>query len=345
VIDVAVAELECFTSVKRACELLGKSRATLHRQRNPVPAAEKAPPGPQAPHPAALTPAEQAALLAVLDSERFADKSPAQVYAILLDEGSYLASIRTMYRVMTLADQVRERRAQAAHPPRVRPELVADGPDQVWTWDITKLKGPWRGTYFDLYVMLDIFSRKVIRHEVHYGESGDLAKAFMQHAITANGGARPRYIHADNGTSMTSKNVATLLTDLNITRSHSRPHVSNDNPFSEAAFKTLKYCPVFPGTFATLDDARAFSDAFFTYYNGEHRHSGIGLHTPATVHDGTAWAIQARRQQVLDGAFAARPGRFRGRRPLAPALPAKVWINKPRTTIETQETHQINPAA
>ena len=147
-IDVAVTELEPFTSVKRACELLGKSRATLHRQRNPEPAAEKAPPGPRAPHPAALTGAEQAALLAVLDSERFADKSPAQVYAILLDDGIYLASIRTMYRVMTLADQVRERRAQAAHPPRVRPELVADGPDQVWTWDITKLKGPWRGTYY-----------------------------------------------------------------------------------------------------------------------------------------------------------------------------------------------------
>jgi putative transposase len=345
VIDMAVTELEPLTSVKRACELLGKSRATLHRQRNPVPAADKAPPGPRAPHPAALTAAEQAGLLALLDSERFADKSPAQVYAILLDDGIYLASIRTMYRVMTLADQVRERRAQAAHPPRVRPELVADGPDQVWTWDITKLKGPWRGTYFDLYVMLDIFSRKAICWEVHYGESGDLAKAFMQHAIAANGGARPRYIHADNGTSMTSKNVATLLTDLNITRSHSRPHVSNDNPFSEAAFKTFKYCPVFPGTFATLEDARAFSDLFFTYYNNEHRHSGIGLHTPASVHDGTAWAIQARRQLVLDGAFAARPDRFRGRRPLAPALPAKVWINKPRTTIETQETRQSNPAA
>ena len=227
---MAVTELEPLTSVKRACELPGKSRATLHRQRHPVPAAGTAPPGPRAPHPAALTAAEQAALLALLDSERFADKSPAQVYAILLDDGIYLASIRTMYRVMTLADQVRERRAQAAHPPRVRPELVADGPDQVWTWDITKLKGPWRGTYFDLYVMLDIFSRKAICWEAHYGESGDLAKAFMQHAIIANGGARPRYIHADNGTSMTSKNVATLLTDLNTTRSHSRPHVSNDKP-------------------------------------------------------------------------------------------------------------------
>ena len=224
--DAAFAELEPLTCVKRACELLGKSRATLHRQRNPAPAAEKAPGGPRAPHPAALTAAEQAALLAVLDSERFADKSPAQVWAILLDEGLYLASVRTMYRVLTLAEQVRERRAQAQHPPRVRPELVADGPDQVWTWDITKLKGPWRGTYFDLYLMIDIFSRKAIHQEVHYGEDGVLASAFMRHAIAANGSTMPRYIHADNGTSMTSKNVATLLSDLNITRSHSRPHVS-----------------------------------------------------------------------------------------------------------------------
>jgi len=193
--------------------------------------------------------------------------------------------------------------------------------------------------------VLDIFSRKAIHREVHITEDGDLAKAFMQHAIAANDGTTPHYIHAGNGTSMTSKTVSNLLTDLNITRSHSRPHVSNDNPYSEAAFKTLKYCPVFPGSFAALEDARAFSDVFFTYYNTEHRHSGIGLHTPASVHDGTAWTIQARRQQVLDDAFAARPDRFRGRRPLAPALPAKVWINKPRTTIETQEATPINPAA
>jgi putative transposase len=348
VIDAAVTELAPLLAVRKACELTGKSRATLHRQQNPKPPEGKEPARPRAQHPAALTPEEQAALLAVLDSDRFADKAPAQVYAILLDEGIYLASIRTMYRVMTLADQVRERRAQAQHPPRVRPELVADGPDQVWTWDITKLKGPWRGIYFDLYVMLDIFSRKVIHWEIHPGESGDLAKAFMQHAIIANGGAKPQYIHADNGTSMTSKTVSDLLTDLKITRSHSRPHVSNDNPFSESAFKTLKYCPVFPGSFETIGDTGAFCDAFFTYYNTEHRHSGIGLHTPASVHDGTAWTIQARRQQVLDDAFTARPDRFRGRPPLAPRLPVKVWINKPRPTIETQQTQenrQIKPAA
>jgi transposase InsO family protein len=345
VIDAAITELEPLTSTARACALLGKSRATLHRQRNPQPPAEKEPPSPRAPHPAALSWAEQQALLAVLDSDRFADKSPAQVYAILLDEGIYLASIRTMYRVLALADQVRERRAQAQHPPRVRPELVADGPDQVWTWDITKLKGPWRGTCFDLYVMLDIFSRKAIHQEVHITGTGELAEEFMRNAITANGGARPRYIHADNGTSMTSKNVSDLLTDLRITRSHSRPHVSNDNPYSEAAFKTLKYCPVFPGSFATLEEARAFSGLFFTYYNNEHRHSGIGLHTPASVHDGTAWAIQSHRQQVLDAAYVAHPERFPHGRPLAPKLPAKVWINKPRTTIETQETGQVKPAA
>ena len=178
---------------------------------------------------------EREQVLDVLDSDRFADKSPAQAWAVLLDEGSYYCSIRTMYRVLESRNEVRERRAQAAHPPRVRPELVADGPDQVWTWDITKLKSQWRGLYFDLYVMMDIFSRKVIRQEVHVTENGDLAKAFIENAIAANGGARPDYIHADNGTSMTSKPVSQLLSDLNITDSHSRPHVSNDNPYSEAA--------------------------------------------------------------------------------------------------------------
>jgi transposase InsO family protein len=216
--------------VKRACELLGKSRATLHRQRNRRPAPERSEPAARAPHPASLTREEQEALLSVLNSDRFADKSPAQVWAILLDEGIYLASVSSMYRVLRAADQVRERRAQAAHPPRVRPELVADGPDQVRTWDITKLKGPWRGTYFDLYVMIDIFSRKAIHQEVHLTETGELAGEFIENAIIASGGARPGYIHADNGTSMTSKTVTDLLTDLKITKSHSRPHVWNDNP-------------------------------------------------------------------------------------------------------------------
>ena len=344
---MAFAELEPLTSVKTACGLLGKSRATLYRKNNPRPAAPgKREDTPRAPHPAALSEQERAHVLHVLDSDRFADKSPAQAWAILLDDGCYLCSIRSMYRILAAAGQDGgDRRPQASHPPRVRPELVADGPDQVWTWDITKLKGPWKGTYFDLYVMLDIFSRKAVHWEVHYGENGDLARTFIENAIIANGGAKPAYIHADNGTSMTSKTVAQLLSDLRIEKSHSRPHVSDDNPYSEAQFKTLKYCPAFPGSFETLEDARRFCSTFFTFYNTEHRHSGIGLHTPATVHDGTAWAIQARRQQVLDDAFAARPERFRGRRPLAPALPAKVWINKPRPTIETLEDTQITPAA
>ena len=330
--------------LKRSWNDRGKSRATLTASAIRNRPRRKAPPGPRAPHPAALTGAEQAALLAVLDSERFADKSPAQVYAILLDNGIYLASIRTMYRVMTLADQVRERRAQAAHPPRVRPELVADGPDQVWTWDITKLKGPWRGTYFDLYVMLDIFSRKAIRWEVHYGESGDLAKAFMQHAIIANGGAKPRYIHADNGTSMTSKNVATLLTDLNITRSHSRPHVSNDNPFSEAAFRpsVLPRLPRHlrrPGRRTRIQrPVLHLLQQRAPPFRDRAPHASLGPRRYRLGHPGPPPAGPRRRLR--------RPPRpFRGRRPLAPALPAKVWINKPPTTIETQETRQRNPAA
>ena len=342
--DQALAELEPFMPARTACTLLGKSRATLYRQRHPAPAAET-PARPRAPHPAALTAAERDGLLAVLNTERFADKSPAQVWAILLDQGTYLASVSTMYRVLRDEDQVRERRAQAAHPPRVRPELMASGPNQVWSWDITKLKGPWKGTYFDLYVMLDIFSRKAIHQEVHATENADLAKAFIENAITSNGGVPPHAVHADRGTSMTSKPVAVLLADLHITQSHSRPHVSNDNPYSEAQFKTLKYCPAFPERFGSLHDARAFCDVFFSYYNHEHRHSGIGLYTPASVHDGTATAIQARRQQVLDDAFNASPQRFHHRRPLAPALPARVWINQPRPTIETQEAPQTNRVA
>jgi putative transposase len=343
--DAALAGLAPLSSKTAACRILGISRATLHRQENPRPAEGEKPAAARAPHPAALSEEEREQVLNVLDSDRFADKSPAQAWAVLLGEGCCYCSIRTMYRILESRHEVRERRAQAAHPPRVRPELVATGPDQVWTWDITKLKSQWRGLYFDLYVMLDIFSRKVMRWEVHVTETGDLAKAFIENAIIANGGARPDYIHADNGTSMTSKPVSQLLSDLHITDSHSRPHVSNDNPYSEAHFKTLKYCPVFPGSFAAIDEARAFCALFFDYYNNEHRHSGIGLHTPASVHDGTAAEIRRRRQQVLDAAYAARPDRFRSRRPLAPALPARAWINKPRPTIQSQETTGINQAA
>jgi putative transposase len=323
-----------------ACRILGKSRATLHRQENPRAKEGEKPSGERAPHPAALSHQEREQVITALDSDRFADKSPAQAWAVLLDEGCYYCSIRTMYRILEIRDEVRERRAQATHPPRVRPELVADGPDKVWTWDITKLKSQWRGVYFDLYVILDIFSRKAIHWEVHVTETGDLAREFIENAVIANGGARPDYLHADNGTSMTSKPVSQLLSDLHITDSHSRPHVSNDNPYSEAHFKTLKYCPVFPGKFKSIDEARAFCALFFDYYNNEHRHSGIGLHTPQSVHDGTWREIRARRQQVLDDAYAARPDRFRGRRPVAPNLPGKVWINQPRPTIQSHQSQE-----
>jgi putative transposase len=195
--------------------------------------------------------------------------------------------------------------------------------------------------YYDLYVILDIFSRKVIHHEVHPTETGELAEAFIDHAIAANNGVRPRAIHADRGTSMTSQPVAGLLAMLGIDQSHSRPHVSNDNPYSEAQFKTLKYCPAFPGNFGCIQDARSFCDIFFAYYNHEHRHSGIGYHTPATVHDGTAVQIQARRAEVLNAAYTANPHRFH-RRPKPPKLPTKVWINKPPTTIETETEEPLH---
>ena len=315
------------TGVKKACELTGKSRATVYRRRGGIRSGcrERRPAAPNA-----LSAGERDELLAVLDSPRFQDKAPRQVWALLIDEGIYLASVSTMYRLLREAGQVRERRAQAAHPARTKPELIATGPNEVWSWDITKLAGPQRGVYYHLYVMIDIFSRCAVHFEVHATELGELAKDFITEAVRLNGGTAPHAIHADRGTSMTSKTVSALLSDLAILKSHSRPKVSNDNPYSEAQFKTLKYCPAFPGTFGSLQDARAFCGAFFTYYNHEHRHSGIGLHTPYSVHIGTAPAIQDKRQAVLNAAYAANPRRFT-RRPKAPKMPGTAWINKPAT--------------
>jgi putative transposase len=344
VIDAAFTEVVLVISTSAACVLLGKSRATLYRRRNPKPPAEKPARPARAAHPAELGEAERAELVALLNSERFVDRSPAQVWAILLDEGVYLASISTMYRLLRARAQTGERRAQATHPAKKKPELLAEAPEEVWSWDITKLRSPVRGVYFELYVILDIFSRKVIHHETHPTENGELAKAFIDNAITANGGVRPNAIHADRGTSMTSQSVAGLLAYLGIDRSHSRPHVSNDNPYSEANFKTLKYCPAFPGSFGSIQDARAFCTIFFAYYNNEHRHSGIGLHTPASVHDGTAHQIQADRAAVLEAAYAANPERFR-RRPKPPKLPTTAWINQPPATIETKEPPHKTTAA
>ena len=324
-INPLVQPLAARTSTAEACRLLGRSRAGHYRSLRPsAPAVERAP----RPAPCnALTAAERAHVLAVLTCERFVDKSVAQVWATLLDEGTYLCSISTMHRILRANHAAGERRSQATHPPRTIPELLATKPGQVWSWDITKLRGPTRGVYYDLYVVLDIFSRYVVAWTIAASEDSLLAKEMLEHAMGVYG--VPDVVHADRGTSMTSKPVAQLLVDLGVTRSHSRPRVSNDNPYSEAAFKTLKYAPVFPENFGSVADARAFGEQFFGYYNHEHRHSGIALHTPASVHYGTARDVRALRQATLDAAYAARPERFGHRRPEPPRLPTEAWINQP----------------
>jgi putative transposase len=319
-----VTELAALTSTARACDLLGRPRASHYRAARPPasPAAHKVRRAPSN----ALSATERQAVLEALNCQRFSDKSVSQTWATLLDEGVHLASRSTMHRILRQSGQSRERRRQASHPARVRPELHATGPVQVWTWDITKLRGPERGVYYDLYVVLDIYSRYVVGWTVAAREDAELAKHLLKQAMTVHG--RPDSVHADRGTSMTSKPVAQLLVDLGVDRSHSRPHTSNDNPYSEAQFKTLKYCPAFPGRFGSLPDARAFCEQFFTYYNHEHRHSGIGLHTPASVHHGTASQIRAQRAATLQAAYTANPNRFR-RHPTPPRLPTAAWINQP----------------
>ena len=330
-IDECFAAVEPLLGTKVACVATGRSRATLYRRRRgprvTVKRARSSPPN-------KLSDAEVDEILHVLRSPRFVDASPAQVYFTLLDEGVYLASESTFYRLLRAHDSTRERRRQATHPPRVRPELVATGPLLVWSWDITKLRGPRRGEYYDLYVVLDIFSRYVVAWCVAPTEDGELAKELIADAV-----ARHRVppgqltIHADRGSSMTSNPVTELLTFLGIGRSHSRPHVSNDNPYSEAQFKTLKYCPAFPERFGCIEDARAFCETFFAYYNHDHRHSGIGYHTPASVHYGTAEEVRAQRSDTLEAAYAANPTRFGGRRPEPPKLPTVAWINEPNEEV------------
>jgi putative transposase len=320
-------ELEAVTSVKRACRLLGASRATLYRRRRPP---VVGPPAPRPAPPNKLTEQERQHVLMVLRSEEYCDLAPAQVWARLLDDGIYLCSISTMYRLLAIAGENRERRRQRTHPARKRPELIATAPNQCWSWDITKLQGPVRGVYYELFVIIDIFSRYVVGWMVSPAETGELAEAFIADTL-ARHGINPNQLtlHADRGTSMTSKPVAQLLVDLGVARSHSRPHVSNDNPYSEANFKTLKYCPAFPGRFGSIEDARAFCAVFFDHYNHVHRHAGIGLHTPASVHYGTADEVRAQRAVTLDAAYAANPSRFRHRRPTPPKLPTVAWINEP----------------
>jgi len=327
VIDAHFDDLALVTSTTQACVLLGASRATRYRRRRPRVAG---PPAPRPTPPNALTEAERQHVLGVLRSEEFCDLAPAQVWARLLDDGEYVCSISTMYRLLAIAGENRERRRQRTHPAKKKPELLARRPNQVWSWDITKLQGPERGVYYDLFVIIDIFSRYVVGWTVSPAETGELAEAFIADTLTRHGINRDQLtLHADRGTSMTSKPVAQLLVDLGVARSHSRPHVSNDNPYSEANFKTLKYCPPFPGRFGSIEDARAFCALFFDHYNHVHRHAGIGLHTPASVHYGTATEIRAQRARTLDAAYAANPARFRHRPPTPPKLPTVAWINQP----------------
>ena len=307
-----------------ACRVLGLSRASLYRGRRPAAVAR--------PRPAparALDPIERQRVLDLLHT-RFIDQAPAQVHATLLDEGTYLCSPRTMYRVLDAADEIKERRDQVRRPHYAAPELLATRPNEVWSWDITKLLGPAKWTYFYLYVILDIFSRYVVGWMLAPHESAVLAERLIA-ATYAKHGIHPGQLtlHADRGPSMTSKPVALLLADLGVTKTHSRPHVSNDNPFSEAQFKTLKYCPQFPERFGSLEDGRAFGQGFFPWYNQEHRHSGLGFLTPAVVHFGQAATVRAQRQQVLVTAYTAHPERFVNGRPHVADLPTAVWINPP----------------
>jgi putative transposase len=267
-------------------------------------------------------------VLTVLHEPRFVDLAPAEVYATLLDEGRYLCSERTMYRVLAEHQEARERRNQLRHPHYAAPELLARRANELWSWDITKLLGPAKWTYFYLYVMLDVFSRYVVGWMIAHRESAALAATFIRETCARQGIGRGQLtVHADRGSSMTSKPVALLLADLGITRTHSRPHVSNDNPFSEAQFKTLKYRPEFPERFGSVEQARAFCHSFFTWYNTAHRHRGIGLLTPAMVHYGHAETVSIQRAAVLSAAYAAHPERFVRQPPKPPALPTAVWIN------------------
>jgi putative transposase len=300
VIDQAIDELVPLVGVKRACQAVGRPRGShyrWHRTSPPPPKPERVP----SPQPRALSQVERKEVLRVLHDPKHVDEAPATVYAELLDEGVYLASTSTMYRVLRAEGEVRERRRQATHPAKVKPELLASGPNAVWSWDITKLLGPAKWTWFYLYVVIDIYSRYVPGWMLARAERAQLAERLLADTIAKQQVTPDQLtIHADRGTSMASKPVAFLLADLGVTRSHSRPHTSNDNPYSESQFKTLKHRPEFPDRFGCLEDAHAFCTRFFRWYNQEHRHSGIGFHTPADVHYGRAALVQAQRATVLD---------------------------------------------
>jgi len=321
--------------VKRACESLNVPRSSLYRARQGL-----REPKPR-PKPArSLSEQERDEVRELLNSERFYDQSPRQVYATLLDEDQrYLCHWRTMYRILAEYDEVHERRAQSQHPPASKPHLVATAPNQLWSWDITKLKGPAKWTYYYLYVILDVYSRYVVGWLIAPVESADLAQTLIAQTCAKQGIAKDQLtLHADRGSAMRAKPVAFLLADLGVTKSHARPHTPNDNPFSEAQFKTMKYRPDFPDQFGSLADARQWLRPFFHWYNHIHRHSALGLLSPATVHHGQAQAAQLQRQLILDQAFSDHPERFVNGPPQPPTLPNEVWINQPDTrTLDTSD--------
>jgi putative transposase len=332
VTDTAIAELAPTIGVRDACDAVGAAQAGYYRRHRQslAPQRRATVAHRERDQPRALSQAERQAILDQLHSDRFVDVAPAEVWATLLDEGVYLGSISTFYRLLRQGGEMRERRRQATHPATVRPELVATAPNQVWSWDITKLRGSAKWTYYYLYVIVDIFSRYVVGWMVASGESAALAEVLIRQTVAKQGiGADQLTIHADRGSSMTSKPVAFLLADLGVTQSHSRPHVSDDNPYSEAQFKTLKYRPDFPGRFASIEAARLHCQVFFPWYNEEHRHTGLGLHTPADVQYGTAEAVRDKRGNVLDDAYRAHPERFVQKPPKPPKLPTDSWINPP----------------
>ena len=323
----AVSQLAPTVGVAAACEVLGVPRASFYRQ--PVYGPAPARPTP----PRALSQEERETVRDLLNSPRFVDCAPAAIQATLLDEGQYLCSTRTMYRILDQDGATRERRDQLTHPAYQKPELLATAPNQVWSWDITKLRGPVKWTYYYLYVILDVFSRYVVGWMIAPRESAELAKTLIEETCEKYSIPKDQLtIHADRGSSMRSKPVAFLLADLGITKTHSRPYTSNDNPYSESQFRTMKYRPDFPDRFGGPEDSHAFCQRFFPWYNDDHRHSGIGLLTPAMVHFGQAPAILEQRQTVLDAAYLAHPERFVRKPPSPLPLPEEVWINKPLTS-------------
>jgi len=335
-----VETLGVTVGVSKACQALGVPRSRVYRERMAKREAEAKDPVSRA-HPRALNPAEKSKVRETLNSERFQDQAPREVYATLLDEGEYLCHWRTMYRILDEFAEVRERRNQLTHPNYQKPELLATGPNQVWSWDITKLLGPVKWTYYYLYVILDIYSRYVVGWMIAPQESAALARELVQQSCEKQDiQADQLTLHADRGSPMIAKSMAMLLADLGVTKSHSRPYTSDDNPFSEAQFKTLKYRADYPTRFGSQMDARKWARDFFGWYNHEHHHSAIGLLTPADVHDGRATQVLRERQLVLQLAYEKTPERFVKGLPRPAQLPEAVWINPPKPPSAESTTSQ-----